>query len=166
MFEPFVIKAILLVGLAAVVAALAWRQARFRRKVRLRENPANDYAVRQDWSGNHGKLNYSSFVYFDADRDGRYGLGDRISKTEDTRIYLERSFYLAIASGERPSFRTFRRLLARHWREQPPSRARLAMTAFFMLAMLLPVRRAQQGLAYRLGAAERSPAGLLKAVMR
>ena len=77
MFEPFVIKAILLVGLAAVVAALAWRQARFRRKVRLRENPANDYAVRQDWSGNHGKLNYSSFVYFDADRDGCYGLGDR-----------------------------------------------------------------------------------------
>lgn len=96
----------------------------------------------------------------------RYGLGDRISKTEDTRIYLERSFYLAIASGQRPSFRTFRRLLVRHWQEQPPSRARLALTAFFMLAMMLPLRRAQQGLAYRLGATQRSPVGLLKAVMR
>ena len=77
MFEPSVIKALLLVGLAAVVTALVWRQARARRKARLRANPANDYAVRRDWSGSHGKLNYSSFVYFDADRDGRYGLGDR-----------------------------------------------------------------------------------------
>ena len=36
-----------------------------------------DYPIRRDWSRSSGKLNYSSFVYFDVDRDGRYGLGDR-----------------------------------------------------------------------------------------
>ncbi len=66
-------------ALAATVAILIWfwRQARIRRKVRLRENPAHDYAVRQDWSSSRSDLNHSSFVYFDVDRDGSYGLGDR-----------------------------------------------------------------------------------------
>ena len=50
---------------------------RRRRGSRLPGNPANDYAVRQDWSRSTGTLNYSSFIYFDVDRDGRYGLGDR-----------------------------------------------------------------------------------------
>lgn len=107
MFEPFVIKAILLVGLAAVVAALAWRQARFRRKVRLRENPANDYAVRQDWSGNHGKLNYSSFVYFDADRDGRYGLGDRPMAGIMVRLHDGDGRFVAAARSNRGGFANF-----------------------------------------------------------
>jgi len=36
-----------------------------------------DYALRSDWSQSDGRVNYSSFVYFDLDRDGRYGTGDR-----------------------------------------------------------------------------------------
>jgi hypothetical protein len=44
---------------------------------RRRGDPSRDYAQRSDWSRSKGKLNYSSFVYFDVDRDGRYGLGDR-----------------------------------------------------------------------------------------
>lgn len=41
------------------------------------DDPAADYAVRDDWSGSEGEINYSSFVYFDVDRDGRYGISDR-----------------------------------------------------------------------------------------
>lgn len=37
----------------------------------------SDYPVRDDWLGLEGEINYSSFVYFDVDRDGRYGLSDR-----------------------------------------------------------------------------------------
>jgi len=40
-------------------------------------DPADDYAVRSDWTGSQGSLNYSSFVYFDVDRDGRYSVDDR-----------------------------------------------------------------------------------------
>ena len=107
MFEPSVIKALLLVGLAAVVTALVWRQARLRRKARLRENPANDYAVRQDWSGNHGKLNYSSFVYFDADRDGRYGLGDRPMAGIMVRLHDGDGRFVAAARSNRGGFANF-----------------------------------------------------------
>ena len=40
-------------------------------------DPSKDYAVRKNWSGSEGQINFSSFVYFDLDRDGRYGLNDR-----------------------------------------------------------------------------------------
>jgi hypothetical protein len=63
---------------AAAVFRLLW-QRRSRRKGRRQANPADDYAVRSDWSGSGGTLNYSSFVYFDVDRDGKYGVGDRRS---------------------------------------------------------------------------------------
>ncbi|WP_262331848.1 glycosyltransferase family 2 protein [Bosea sp. BH3] len=96
----------------------------------------------------------------------RYGRADEISQPQDTYFHLERSFYFAIATGQRPPFGMFRRLMARHWREQPPSRTKLAMAGFFLLAMALPTRRAKQGLAYRLNAGERTPSGLFKAVMR
>ena len=101
------IKAILLVGLVAVVAALAWRQARSRRKARLREDPTNDYAVRQDWSANHGKLNHSSFVYFDADRDGRYGLGDRPMAGIMVRLHSEDGRFRSSARSNRGGFANF-----------------------------------------------------------
>ncbi|MER8646843.1 hypothetical protein [Mesorhizobium sp. M0292] len=101
------IKAILLVGFAAVVAALAWRLARSRRRARLREDPANDYAVRRDWSGNHGKLNHSSFVYFDADRDGRYGLGDRPMAGIMVRLHDGDGRFVAAARSNRGGFANF-----------------------------------------------------------
>ena len=41
------------------------------------DDPSVDYAVRSDWSSLEGEINFSSFVYFDVDRDGIYGQSDR-----------------------------------------------------------------------------------------
>jgi hypothetical protein len=41
------------------------------------DDPSRDYEARSDWTRSDGQLNYSSFVFFDVDRDGCYGLGDR-----------------------------------------------------------------------------------------
>ena len=41
------------------------------------DDPSADYAIREDWARSEGEINYSSFVYFDVDRDGCYGVGDR-----------------------------------------------------------------------------------------
>ncbi|MEW9805607.1 hypothetical protein ABUE31_06405 [Mesorhizobium sp. ZMM04-5] len=72
---------ILMTAIVAVGAGFGLRayrkRSRSRRHSRRAGDPARDYAVRQDWRGSAGKLNYSSFVYFDVDRDGRYSLGDR-----------------------------------------------------------------------------------------
>ncbi|WP_027052297.1 hypothetical protein [Mesorhizobium erdmanii] len=72
---------ILLAAAAVVLAAacVGWllRKARARRRTQRRADPTNDYAVRRDWERSTGTVNYSSFVYLDVDRDGRYGVGDR-----------------------------------------------------------------------------------------
>ncbi|TIW60834.1 MAG: hypothetical protein E5V60_24790, partial [Mesorhizobium sp.] len=61
---------------AALLAFLVW-QARQRRRMRRRADPAHDYAVRASWRPTAGKLNFSSYVYMDVDGDGVYGLADR-----------------------------------------------------------------------------------------
>lgn len=58
---------------AGALAAGIW----FYRRKRRPGDPAQDYAVRRDWTRSTRSLNYSSFVYLDVDRDGRYGVGDR-----------------------------------------------------------------------------------------
>src|SRR5688572_20983328 len=68
---------ILWAALAVAAATFGIYSYRKRNRARRRGDPPRDYAPRQDWSRGAGKLNYSSFVYFDLDRDGRYGLGDR-----------------------------------------------------------------------------------------
>jgi hypothetical protein len=75
----YLLIANLILWAALVVAATAFGIHSYRRhnRARRRGDPSKDYAPRQDWSRSAGKLNYSSFVYFDLDRDGRYGLGDR-----------------------------------------------------------------------------------------
>ena len=73
LFWTAVLTAIALAGL------VAWRR-RQRRKDKLNlapEDPSADYAPRRDWSKSRGKLNYSSFVFLDANRDGIYSVGDR-----------------------------------------------------------------------------------------
>lgn len=71
----------LMLAIVAVAAAFGLRAYRKRRRSnrhsRLRGDPARDYAVRRHWGHGQGKLNYSSFIYFDVDRDGRYGVDDR-----------------------------------------------------------------------------------------
>jgi hypothetical protein len=62
------------------ISSWATRLFRFASKRRgggASDDPPGDYALRADWTRSGGKLNYSSFVYFDVDRDGRYSLGDR-----------------------------------------------------------------------------------------
>lgn len=58
---------------------LAWAAPLLSRRLRGApiDDPSGDYAVRSDWSQSRGKLNYSTFVFFDVNRDGRYTLGDR-----------------------------------------------------------------------------------------
>jgi hypothetical protein len=79
----YLVVANLILTIAIVAAAAAFgisAYGRRRRKVRnsrLAGDPARDYAPRHDWNRGTGRLNYSSFVYFDVDRDGRYSLGDR-----------------------------------------------------------------------------------------
>ncbi|MBZ9995820.1 hypothetical protein [Mesorhizobium sp. BH1-1-4] len=72
---------LLVAALAIIAAAVAviWllRRRHLSRRALRRANPANDYAVRTDWSRSTGTVNYSSFVYFDVDRDGSYGVADR-----------------------------------------------------------------------------------------
>jgi hypothetical protein len=64
---------------AAVAASLYFYFRRRRRKqaFQLPGNPSRDYAAPVTKRGWAASLNYSSFVYLDVDRDGRYGLGDR-----------------------------------------------------------------------------------------
>lgn len=69
--------AVLAIIAAAVAAIRLLRKARLRRRALRRADPAKDYAVRTDWSRSTGTVNYSSFVYFDVDRDGSYGVADR-----------------------------------------------------------------------------------------
>ncbi len=79
----YLLIANLILWAALVAAAAAFgigaylKRRRSKRRSRRKGDPSKDYAPRQDWSRSAGKLNYSSFVYFDLDRDGRYGLGDR-----------------------------------------------------------------------------------------
>jgi hypothetical protein len=72
---------ILWTALAAAAAAFGvyayGKRSRSKLRSRRYGDPSQDYAPRENWSRAAGKLNYSSFVYFDVDRDGRFGLGDR-----------------------------------------------------------------------------------------
>jgi hypothetical protein len=72
---------ILTVAMVAVAAGFGFRAYRKHdkafRHARASGDPAADYAPRRNWTKSAGKVNYSSFVYFDLDRDGRYSAGDR-----------------------------------------------------------------------------------------
>lgn len=109
MRDPYMVETAVVVGLAAILAFLAWfwRQVRSRRKARHRENPANDYAVRQDWSSSRSNLNHSSFVYFDVDRDGSYGLGDRPMAGVMVRLHDGNSRFASQARTNRSGFANF-----------------------------------------------------------
>ncbi|MFT4182495.1 MAG: glycosyltransferase family 2 protein [Rhizobium sp.] len=96
----------------------------------------------------------------------RFGRAEQLVRPEGTYFYLERSFYLAIAEGRRPSFRHLLRLLWRLWGETYPAKSKLTITAFSLLTMVLPNRQARRGLAYRLNTGKRSSTlGLLQALL-
>lgn len=95
----------------------------------------------------------------------QYGCAEHLVKPEQAYFYLERSFYLAIAEGRRPSIRILLSLLWQLWRQYYPAKTKMTITAFCLLAMVLPNRNARRGLAYRLNAGKRSTVGLLQAFM-
>jgi glycosyltransferase involved in cell wall biosynthesis len=95
----------------------------------------------------------------------QYGRAEDLVEPEEAYFYLERSFYLAIAEGRRPSVRILLPLLRELWREYYPQKTKLTITAFCLLTMVLPNRNARRGLAYRLNAGKRSTVGLLQALI-
>lgn len=94
---------------------------------------------------------------YDRDRD--------LTPPESTYFYIERSFYLAIAEGERIALSRLLVLLKHVWQGYHPVKAKAGLTTFFTLAAILPNERARRGLAYRLAAGKRSTIGLLRAVI-
>lgn len=79
----YLIVANLLFSAALIIAAVGaglyfhFKRQRRRRVLLLRGNPSRDYSIHDLRRRPAGTLNYSSFVYLDVDRDGRYSLGDR-----------------------------------------------------------------------------------------
>jgi hypothetical protein len=96
-------------AIIAVAACVGWllRKARVRRRVRRRADPANDYAVRGDWERSTGTVNYSSFVYFDVDRDGKYGVGDRPMAGIMVRVFDGQGGFAASARTNNGGFANF-----------------------------------------------------------
>ncbi|SEI00668.1 Glycosyltransferase involved in cell wall bisynthesis [Rhizobium tibeticum] len=88
-----------------------------------------------------------------------------LARAEDTHFYLERSFYLAVAEGRRVPIANLARLLQRVWENDGSIKMRAALVGFLILTAMLPVRRAQQGLTYRLNTNQRSMAGLLRSLL-
>jgi hypothetical protein len=97
------------VAIVAAAAAVVWllRQARSRRRARRRADPANDYAVRGEWERSTGTVNYSSFVYFDVDRDGKYGVGDRPMAGIMVRLFDEKGGFVASSKTNIGGFANF-----------------------------------------------------------
>jgi glycosyltransferase involved in cell wall biosynthesis len=95
----------------------------------------------------------------------QYGRADELVQPEQAYFYLERSFYLAIAEGRRPSVGRLAILLQQLWRESYPMKTKGTVAAFCLLTMILPNRRARSGLAYRLNGGKRSTLGLIQALL-
>lgn len=109
--HDFGLVEILLAAAAIIAVALCvvWllRKARLRRRARRRADPANDYAVRGDWERSTGTVNYSSFVYFDVDRDGTYGVGDRPMAGIMVRLFDGQGGFVASTRTNNGGFANF-----------------------------------------------------------
>ncbi len=88
-----------------------------------------------------------------------------LARAEDTHFYLERSCYLAVAEGRPVPIGNLARLVQRVWENDESMKTRAALVAFLILTAILPNRRAQQGLSYRLNTNQRSMTGLLRSLL-
>lgn len=95
----------------------------------------------------------------------RFEVAQDLVPTEEAYFYLERSFYLAVAEGHDVSVSTAFRLLKKLWAGDNPLRTKCALGGFLMLTALLPNRRAQRSLSYRLDVGDRSMIGFLRAIL-
>ncbi len=79
----YLVVANLLLSAAIIAAAIRSRPIFYLKRRRRKQasllpgNPSRDYAASDPKRRLAGSLNYSSFVYLDVDRDGRYSVGDR-----------------------------------------------------------------------------------------
>ncbi|WP_246737846.1 glycosyltransferase family 2 protein [Rhizobium grahamii] len=80
----------------------------------------------------------------------RFEVAQDLVRTEEAYFYLERSFYLAVAEGRDVSISTTFRLLKKLWGGENQLRTKCTLGGFLMLTALLPNRRAQRSLSYRL----------------
>ncbi|UZF91756.1 glycosyltransferase family 2 protein [Bosea sp. NBC_00550] len=86
-------------------------------------------------------------------------------QAQEAYFHRERSFYLALATGNRLDRGQFPALIGSLWREYYPAKIKAVMTLFFALAAVLPPSLAVRLLGYRLQPGRRSPLGFLKALM-
>jgi hypothetical protein len=70
------------------------------------DDPSRDYAARSDWTKAGGRLNYSSFVFLDVNRDGRYSVGDR--PMAGVKVRLRRGSMLASMRTNANGFANFK----------------------------------------------------------
>jgi len=70
------------------------------------DDPSRDYAARSDWTKSRGELNYSSFVFLDVNRDGRYSVGDR--PMAGVKVRLLRGSVLASTRTNTNGFANFK----------------------------------------------------------
>lgn len=95
----------------------------------------------------------------------RFGVADRLVRPEAAYFHLERSFYLEIAEGRRPSGGDLLRFLLCLMGEDYPHGTKASIAAFVLLTAALPNRAARRGVAYRLETrGKRSTLGLLQAL--
>lgn len=90
------------------------------------------------------------------------GLAQDIPPAEDTFFHRERSLYLAIAEGRRPSVSQVIGVLATLRRQPMPIKRKTALAVLALASLALPPRRAAPLLAYRLSPGARSASGLLR----
>ncbi|QDA36789.1 glycosyltransferase family 2 protein (plasmid) [Paracoccus liaowanqingii] len=96
----------------------------------------------------------------------RIGHGRQLARTEDMYFYIERQLCAEIASGRRPGLRNVIRLVGRMRHQHMPLKSRSAMTMFFLLATILPPKKAQSLLAYRFRFGPRSMFGFVTALIQ
>ena len=92
--------------------------------------------------------------------DGR-GLRHSVPRAEATFFYRERSMYMAIAEGRRPSSSQVIGMLSALMRQPMSTKRKGALAAFAMVGLALPPGRAVPLVAYRLSPTKRSAFGLV-----
>lgn len=95
----------------------------------------------------------------------RLGRDEDLFDPRDVFVTRERAFCLAVASGRRPPASSLPPLVARLAREAMPTKSKLGMAAFFVMASLLPKRRAKALLNYRFRVGDRSARGFLRTLV-
>ncbi|WP_247398330.1 glycosyltransferase [Bradyrhizobium sp. 76] len=83
---------------------------------------------------------------------------------QDTFFFRDRTLYLEVASGRRPRLTALPGLLKQLHNVPIPAKSKIAMAVFYFLATMLPNKRSNKLLAYRLQTGERSAWGFASAI--